>query len=82
MADRTNIANDFARQLAQHGVRLPLRHSVEDIGSVLDADGNEVLVVDPNNETPDEQATSIALLIIAAVNTCGGLPAEEVEPHG
>lgn len=79
MADlRTNNAattDEFADMLFNSGVLLPLRLCEEEIGSVLDDDGLEILVVDPNCERSDEDSVAIATMIVLAVNTCGGFRA-------
>jgi len=58
------LFNAFMRQ----GVKLPLRADAEYVGSVLDGHGDEIFVVDQNNELPDDRANAIAALIAAAVN--------------
>lgn len=62
----------FAMDLQKLSVRLPLRHLDEECGTVVDADGAPVFVVDHNRERPDIEAQRIALWIILAVNICGG----------
>lgn len=64
---------DFAKLLAELGVRLPLRLCDEENGSVLDADDMEVFVVDANRDLSDESATAIAELLVQAVNARGAL---------
>lgn len=59
-----------------HGVKLPLRLSDDDIGVVLDDDGVDVFTVDVNNERQDDHASAIALFVVTCVNTCGGFSAE------
>ncbi|CDZ43065.1 Hypothetical protein NGAL_HAMBI1146_58380 [Neorhizobium galegae bv. officinalis] len=61
--------------LSAFDVRLPLSASIEDIGSVLDADGNDVFVVDHNNERADADVKSIAELIVNVVNASAGFVA-------
>lgn len=70
----------FAAALAAVDVKLPVGPSPDDLGSVLDADGREVLVIDVNREKPDAQVEVIRLWIVLAVNTCGGFRA--VRRHG
>jgi hypothetical protein len=65
----------FVERLRQLSVKLPLRPSEEDTGVILDADGIDVLTVDSNGERSDEEAQIIALMIVLAVNTCGGFKA-------
>ena len=76
--DNPTHSDGFARSLARHGVKLPLRMSAEEIGVVVDADGEDVFTVDVNGDLSDEGATEIAFLIMLAVNTCGGQKAEVV----
>tara|TARA_R110000765_G_scaffold291897_1_gene387536 strand:+ start:231 stop:485 length:255 start_codon:yes stop_codon:yes gene_type:complete len=62
----------FAQDLQKLSVRLPLRPMEDHCGTVVDADGVPVFVVDHNRERPDMDVERIALWIILAVNTCGG----------
>lgn len=62
----------FAALLAELGVHLPLRLCDEESGSVLDADGMEVFVIDANRDLSDESATAIGELLVDAVNARGG----------
>ncbi len=52
-------------------IKLPLRLSESEVGSVVDADGHEVFVVDVHRDLPDEEVVAIAKEIIAAVNGQG-----------
>lgn len=70
-ASPAHAACSFAA-LSANDVRLPLRLSEEDAGVVLDADGRDVLTVDVNGERPDDQATSIARLLVVLVNAAAG----------
>lgn len=65
----------FVEMLAVLNVKLPVSVSGEDVGVVLDADGNDVLTVDVNAARSDEQANGIAVMIMLAINTCGGFKA-------
>lgn len=65
----------FCATLEQRGVKLPLDITAEDIGTLVDADGRAVLVVDVNNERSDEDVAWIVGMIQVAVNTCGGFRA-------
>jgi|GEM_PF-2240928 hypothetical protein len=59
-----------AALLAELGVRLPLRLCDEEIGLVLDADGNKVFVVDDSREG-HEATTETARLFVEAINARG-----------
>ncbi|MDX5984664.1 hypothetical protein [Sphingomonas echinoides] len=61
----------FFVALAGLGVRLPLRLCDEETGSVIDANGVEVFVVDTNRNLSDETTTVIAELLVDAVNARG-----------
>jgi len=56
------------QQYGLHGVALPLTVSTTDIGSVLDANGNEVFVVDIDSNWSDAKVLAVAVLIVAAVH--------------
>ncbi|ASQ10666.1 hypothetical protein [Sinorhizobium meliloti] len=60
-------------------VELPLRLSERDIGVVLDRHGCDVFTVDVNNERPDEEALTIALLIVECVNAEAGFTTEHLD---
>ncbi|RVJ00736.1 hypothetical protein [Sinorhizobium medicae] len=60
-------------------VELPLRLSETDIGVVLDRHGCDVFTVDVNNERPDEEALTIALLIVECVNAEAGFTTEHLD---
>lgn len=60
-------------------VELPLRLSDEDVGVVLDRHGCDVFTVDVNNERPDEEALTIALLIVECVNAEAGFTTEHLD---
>lgn len=80
MADLTIPPSDvatFVDQLLDHNVILPLRLCDEEVGSVLDDDGQEIFVVDPNRERSDLESSGIAVLIVQAVNVCGGFGGEQ-----
>lgn len=66
----------FVDQLLDLGVMLPLHHCGEHVGSVVDDDDNEVLVIDPNRQRSDKESVVIADIVIAAVNRCGGFAGE------
>jgi hypothetical protein len=69
----------FRESLALLDVKLPLRLCDEYPGSVLDDAGLEILVVDQNSELDDELVSARALMIVLAVNTCGGFKAERAD---
>jgi len=71
------IAQKFVADLAAVNVTLPLRCDEENIGTIYDANGIPVCVVDVNRERPDIEAGRIALWIILAVNACGGFKLEQ-----
>ena len=60
------LTRDQAFQL--QGLALPLSVSTTDIGSVLDANGTEVFVVDFDRDWSDAKVIAIAVLIVAAVH--------------
>lgn len=64
----------FVALFAALNVELPLCLHDEDVGVVLDADKQDVFVVDVNAVRADEQATNIAGLIMKTVNSAGGFP--------
>lgn len=64
----------FVALFAALNVELPLRLHDEDVGVVLDADKQDVFVVDVNAVRANEHATNIAHLIVETVNTAGGFP--------
>jgi len=68
--------SDFVSTLSNHGVKLPLLEDDGDIGTLVDADGKPVLVVDVNRERSDENVAWIRGMIQVAVNTCGGFKAQ------
>lgn len=60
-------------------VELPLCLSDDDVGVVLDRHGCDVFTVDVNNERPDEEAQSIAFLIVECVNEAAGFTEEKLD---
>ncbi|SHO65852.1 hypothetical protein SAMN02745172_02499 [Pseudoxanthobacter soli DSM 19599] len=58
---------DIAAALELLRIRLPLQ-LCDDAGVVLDADGNDVLVVDDTGLRQDEEATALAAVVAAAIN--------------
>lgn len=65
----------FVERLRQSNVKLPLRPSEEDVGVILDAEGADVLTVDSNGDRENAEVEIITLMIVLAVNTCGGFKA-------
>lgn len=55
------------------GVLLPLRADAEHIGSIVDADDNEILVVDQHRDRGDAAVAMIAELIVTSVNGLAGV---------
>lgn len=49
-------------------MKLPLRPSDTEIGSIVDADGVEICVVDVHRDRPDDEVRAIVNLIVEAVN--------------
>ncbi|WP_292200937.1 hypothetical protein [Mesorhizobium sp.] len=45
-----------------------MRASATEIGSIVDADGVEICVVDVHREKPDDEVRAIVALIVDAVN--------------
>jgi Lar family restriction alleviation protein len=78
VTDPSTIAQ-FVGALADHGVKLPLLPTDEDIGTLVDADRKPVLVVDVDRERSDEDVAWIVGMIQVAVNTCGGFKAQRRE---
>jgi hypothetical protein len=70
----------FVGALADNGVKLPLLPTDEDVGTLTDADGKPVLVVDVDRERSDEDVAWIVSMIQVAVNTCGGFKAQRRDP--
>nr|WP_298095862.1 hypothetical protein [uncultured Shinella sp.] len=67
----------FRQAVSQHGVKLPLSKSDEDVGTLLDADGVPVLVVDVNRERTDADVAWIVAMVALAVNVCAGFRATD-----
>lgn len=53
-------------------VQLPLRHDHKECGTLVDAEGKMILVVDMHRERPDQQVMAIAELIVLAINSHAG----------
>jgi hypothetical protein len=63
----------FRRTLGLHDVILPLRLNPGECGSVQDAAGREVFVVDASGESDDKQVTAIATWLALAINAAAGI---------
>lgn len=68
----------FCKTFSEHGVTLPFDTTDEDLGTLVDAHGRPVLVVDVNRERTDEDVVWITGMVQVAVNTCGGFKARRV----
>lgn len=73
--DNPKTTEQYAAVLAELGHPAPWSFDPAEAGSVVDANGREVLVIDHNNERPDIEAVQIAAWIVCAVNTCAGFQA-------
>jgi len=75
------LANSFLRQSTANTafelakVALPLKHEIDNIGTIVDATGRGIIVIDMHREMPDDQVTDIADLIVDAVNAYTNHPA-------
>lgn len=58
------------------GVRLPLVHAPQHLGTILDASGRDILTVDVNAALADDEVARIADWIVRTVNASAGLPEE------
>jgi hypothetical protein len=66
----------FAVALTGLDIRLPIRHDTTHCGTLVDADGKMVCVVDMHGERPDAEVTDIAELLMLAINVHGGFSQE------
>ncbi|AID18381.1 hypothetical protein PPF1_68 [Rhizobium phage vB_RleM_PPF1] len=66
----------FSAALGHLNIRLPLHHDEACCGTLVDADGNMVFVVDVNRERPDAEVRDIAELLMLAINVHGGFMPE------
>ncbi|EJL57941.1 hypothetical protein PMI09_00646 [Rhizobium sp. CF122] len=68
------LAKSFLRQctastaLKLANVTLPLKHEIDNLGTISDVTGRGIIVIDMHREMPDDQVTDIAELIVDAVN--------------
>ncbi|CCE96183.1 hypothetical protein SFHH103_01686 [Sinorhizobium fredii HH103] len=79
-ADRTKVIPSTVRTaFLDQNVKLPLRLCEEEVGVVLDDDGVDVFTVDSNGGRPDEEVSTIALLIVECVNAEAGFGEERTD---
>ena len=64
--------NRYAGAFAALGIPMPLRHDTTHCGTIVDADGKMVCVVDMNRERHDAEVTDIAELLLLAINVHAG----------
>lgn len=74
------VSTLFTSALAGLDVRMPLRHDTSCCGTIIDADGRMVFVIDTNRERRDAEVTDIATLLVLALNIHAGYPPEAA--HG
>ncbi|MBB2698917.1 UNVERIFIED_ORG: hypothetical protein GGI66_003594 [Rhizobium esperanzae] len=74
------VSTLFTSAMAGLAVRMPLRHDTAYCGTIIDADGKMVFVIDTNRERPDSEVTDIATLLVLALNVHAGYPPEAA--HG
>lgn len=65
--------------MADDRIALPLRACRIHVGSVVDADGNEVFVVDVNGDLPDDIVQARTATLVRAIN-CSAGGAMELRP--
>lgn len=66
----------FSAALGHLKIRLPLRHDATHCGTLVDADGNMVCVIDIHGERPDAEVRDIAELLMLAINVHAGFMPE------
>lgn len=62
----------FTVAMAGLNIRMPLRHDTTHCGTIVDADGNMVCVVDIHGERSDGEVSDIVELLLLAVNVHAG----------
>lgn len=86
LAHRPRSAADpstlFTSALARLDIRMPLRHDTTYCGTIVDADGKMVFVIDVHGERPDEEVEDIAALLLLALNIHAGYLPESSRAHG
>lgn len=70
----------FTSALFGLAIRMPLRHDTSHCGTIVDAAGRMVFVVDVNRERSDAEVADIAELLLLAINVHAGYPPEAA--HG
>lgn len=68
----------YAASIGQLNFPLPWAVSHEEIGTIRDATGRLVAVVDPERTLSDIKAYELSLRVIQAVNTCGGFDLDPI----
>lgn len=69
---------DFCNVLENFNVVLPVEPSSEDLGVLVDANGQAVLTIDVNRERDDVEVIGIVSHLCMAINAAGGYPVTEV----
>lgn len=77
VATKQDARSRYAASLASSNVVLPLRYDEDNLGTIVDASGTPICVVDVNRERPDTEVLQIALRLVLGVNTCGGFTLEQ-----
>ncbi|KEC73184.1 hypothetical protein RLPCCGM1_c1300 [Rhizobium leguminosarum bv. phaseoli CCGM1] len=75
-AAATFVSTLFTSALSALDIRMPLRHDTACCGTIIDAEGRMVFVIDTNREHPDREVTDIATLLVLALNVHAGYPPE------
>jgi len=65
---------EFADALATLGYVLPVTEQAGEIGEIVDANGANILQVDPLGVRDDAEVTAIAALVTLAINLAAGFP--------
>lgn len=65
----------FLQAMGQLGVAFPLVCSQQDLGVILDADGDELLTIDSAGVMPDPTVTLLSANIVMVLNNAAGLQA-------
>lgn len=72
----------FTSALTRLDIRMPLRHDTTHCGTIVDADGNMVFVIDIHGERQDEEVEDIAALLLLALNVHAGYLPESSRTDG
>lgn len=78
--EQSAMTNAYVAVLADLGVKLPVRPSRDNIGTLCDSEGKEFMTVDTNGQMTDNKAVELAEWIAISINTCGGYLGELVTP--